>query len=66
MYLWWIIIVLFLFLKDEVFFLILSLLFFILLKVRPKDPFAILPLPFSLILLNLFLKLDIIYLKERV
>ena len=66
MYLWWIVVAFSLFFKDEAFFLILSLLFFTLLKVGPKNPFVTLPLPFFLILLSLFLKSDIIYLKERV
>ena len=66
MHLWWIVVALSLFLEDKVFFLVLFLLFFIPSKVGPKDPFAILPLPFSLILLSLFSKLDIIYLNKRV
>ena len=60
------IIAFFLFLKNKAFFLILSLLFFTLSKVGPKNPFATLPLPFSLILSSLFSKSNTIYLRKKV
>ena len=63
---WQIIIAFSFFLEDKAFFLILLLLSLTPLKVRLKDPFTTLPLPFSLILSNLFSKSDIIYLKKRV
>ena len=66
MHLWWIIITLSFFLKNKAFLSVLSLLFFTPLKVGPENPFTTLPLPFSLILLSLFSKLDITYLKKRV
>ena len=56
----------FFFLKDKVFFLILFLLSLTPLKVGPKDPFTTLPLPFFLILLSSFSKLNVTYLKKRV
>ena len=56
----------FFFFKDEVFLLVLSLSFFTPSKVGLKNPFATLPLPFSLILLSFFLKSDITFLNERV
>ena len=51
--------------KNENFSLIPFLLFFTLLKVRPKVSFVTLPFLFSSTLSRLFLKLNIIYLNKR-
>ena len=65
MYFLWIIIAFSLFLENEAFLLVLSLLSLTPSKVRLKTPFTTLPFPFSAFLLSFFFKIGYYFFKEE-